>query len=142
VLYRLTGQERFREMAWTMFVNLRNACRTRTAFSAVKDVDQPAPAWNKAEQVSPSSSPAFGHGSSMRSASVEDIRSSHLQRGEAPYCDPSNWSDGQESFFFAETLKYLYLIFSPMDVLPLDRYVFNTEAHPLGVLTGKSIAQS
>jgi hypothetical protein len=31
----------------------------------------------------------------------------------------------------AETLKYLYLIFSPDDVVPLDKYVLNTEAHPL-----------
>ena len=27
--------------------------------------------------------------------------------------------------------RYLYLIFSPDDVVPLDRYVLNTEAHPL-----------
>ena len=38
--------------------------------------------------------------------------------------------DVQQSFFFAETLKYLYLIFSDDDVVPLDKYVFNTEAHP------------
>jgi len=31
----------------------------------------------------------------------------------------------------AETLKYLYLLFSPEDLLPLDEVVFNTEAHPL-----------
>jgi mannosyl-oligosaccharide alpha-1,2-mannosidase len=30
----------------------------------------------------------------------------------------------------AETLKYLYLIFSPPGVISLDEYVFNTEAHP------------
>lgn len=30
----------------------------------------------------------------------------------------------------AETLKYFYLLFGPNDVLPLDRIVFNTEAHP------------
>ena len=30
----------------------------------------------------------------------------------------------------AETLKYLYLLFGPNDVLPLDKVVFNTEAHP------------
>ncbi len=29
----------------------------------------------------------------------------------------------------AETLKYLYLLFSPVDFLPLDEVVFNTEAH-------------
>jgi mannosyl-oligosaccharide alpha-1,2-mannosidase len=29
----------------------------------------------------------------------------------------------------AETLKYLYLLFSPADYLPLHEVVFNTEAH-------------
>lgn len=41
--------------------------------------------------------------------------------------------DVQQSFFLAETLKYLYLLFSPDDVMPLDKWVFNTEAHPLPV---------
>jgi len=36
-----------------------------------------------------------------------------------------------ESFFFAETLKYLYLLFAPEETLDLSKYVFNTEAHPL-----------
>ena len=31
----------------------------------------------------------------------------------------------------AETLKYFYLLFGPDDILPLDKVVFNTEAHPL-----------
>jgi mannosidase alpha-like ER degradation enhancer 2 len=39
--------------------------------------------------------------------------------------------DGMESFFFAETLKYLYLLFAPEDAFPTDQVVFNTEAHPL-----------
>jgi hypothetical protein len=39
----------------------------------------------------------------------------------------------QESFFLAETLKYLLLLFSDDSVLPLDQYVFNTEAHPFPV---------
>jgi mannosyl-oligosaccharide alpha-1,2-mannosidase len=30
----------------------------------------------------------------------------------------------------AETLKYFYLIFSPPDIISLDEYVLNTEAHP------------
>ncbi|XP_016016363.1 mannosyl-oligosaccharide 1,2-alpha-mannosidase IB isoform X2 [Rousettus aegyptiacus] len=42
--------------------------------------------------------------------------------------------DVQQSFFLAETLKYLYLLFSSDDLLPLDHWVFNTEAHPLPVL--------
>ncbi|KJZ78387.1 hypothetical protein HIM_02425 [Hirsutella minnesotensis 3608] len=39
--------------------------------------------------------------------------------------------DNMESFWLAETLKYMYLLFSPNDVLPLDKIVLNTEAHPL-----------
>lgn len=42
----------------------------------------------------------------------------------------SEKDDVQQSFFFAETLKYLFLIFSDDTVLPLDKYVLNTEAHP------------
>ncbi|KAM4059787.1 glycosyl hydrolase family protein [Hirsutella rhossiliensis] len=38
--------------------------------------------------------------------------------------------DNMESFWLAETLKYMYLLFSPDDVLPLDKIVLNTEAHP------------
>ncbi|KAI9280107.1 glycoside hydrolase [Sporodiniella umbellata] len=38
--------------------------------------------------------------------------------------------DFEESYFFAETLKYLYLIFSDPDYISLDEYIFNTEAHP------------
>jgi mannosyl-oligosaccharide alpha-1,2-mannosidase len=60
-----------------------------------------------------------------------------------------------ETFWLSETLKvglpssqrlkpctdalaphqYLYLLFSDKDLLPLDRYVFSTEAHPLPVFT-------
>lgn len=29
----------------------------------------------------------------------------------------------------AETLKYLYLLFSPKEFVPLEEVVFNTEAH-------------
>lgn len=39
------------------------------------------------------------------------------------------------SFFFAETLKYLYLIFDDPERprFPFDKWVFNTEAHPLKI---------
>jgi ER degradation enhancer, mannosidase alpha-like 2 len=39
--------------------------------------------------------------------------------------------DAMESFFFAETLKYLYLIFAPESTIDFDAIIFNTEAHPL-----------
>jgi mannosyl-oligosaccharide alpha-1,2-mannosidase len=50
------------------------------------------------------------------------------------FISSDNYMDKQESFFLAETLKYLYLLFSDNDVISLDEYVFNTEAHPLKIL--------
>mmetsp|Transcript_8747 Transcript_8747/g.17727 ORF Transcript_8747/g.17727 Transcript_8747/m.17727 type:complete len:557 (-) Transcript_8747:624-2294(-) len=41
--------------------------------------------------------------------------------------------DEMSSFFLAETIKYLYLTFTNDSVIPLDQWVFNTEAHPLRV---------
>jgi hypothetical protein len=35
------------------------------------------------------------------------------------------------SYFLAETMKYLYLLFAPDSTLDFARVVFNTEAHPL-----------
>ncbi|KAF7295445.1 alpha-1,2-Mannosidase [Mycena indigotica] len=46
---------------------------------------------------------------------------------------PARLDDKQETFFLSETLKYLYLTFADESVLPLEDYVFNTEAHPLPV---------
>jgi len=39
--------------------------------------------------------------------------------------------DTQQSFFLAETLLYLYLVFSDPIPLDLNNWVLNTEAHPL-----------
>ncbi|MGZ5005746.1 MAG: glycoside hydrolase family 47 protein [Chthoniobacterales bacterium] len=39
--------------------------------------------------------------------------------------------DEMESFVFAETFKYFYLLFAPPETLDFDHVVFNTEAHPL-----------
>ena len=47
---------------------------------------------------------------------------------------PVQHDDVQQSFFLAETLKYLYLLFSDDSLIPLDKWVFNTEAHPLPVI--------
>lgn len=39
--------------------------------------------------------------------------------------------DSMESFVFAETFKYFYLLFAPKQALDFDAVTFNTEAHPL-----------
>jgi mannosidase alpha-like ER degradation enhancer 2 len=40
-------------------------------------------------------------------------------------------ADDMESFLFAETFKYYYLLFAPAGTLDLSKVVLNTEAHPL-----------
>ncbi|KAK0749948.1 glycosyl hydrolase family 47-domain-containing protein [Schizothecium vesticola] len=39
-------------------------------------------------------------------------------------------ADSMESFWLAETLKYFWLLFAEPDVVSLDKWVLNTEAHP------------
>ncbi|KAL2160710.1 hypothetical protein VTH06DRAFT_907 [Thermothelomyces fergusii] len=85
VLYRITGKEDLRDLAWRMFRSVMEATETPLANSAIADV------------------------------TVE---------GETAK------TDSMESFWLAETLKYFYLIFSPPDLISLDDFVFNTEAHP------------
>ncbi|KAG0341585.1 hypothetical protein BG000_008644 [Podila horticola] len=84
ILYRLTGDKKYQDQAWQIFMALERNCRTDIAYASLKDVNK------------------IG---------------SHDNR--------------MESFFLAETLKYLYLIFSPPNVISLDDFVLNTEAHPL-----------
>lgn len=51
-------------------------------------------------------------------AALKDVRSKEKE-------------DSMESFLFAETFKYYYLLFAPAKTLDFDGVVFNTEAHPL-----------
>ncbi|KAK5945778.1 hypothetical protein PMZ80_002986 [Knufia obscura] len=88
ILYRITGQEEYREAAWEMFQSIQKVTETEYGYAAIEDVT----VTGKPEQ-----------------------------------------RDSMESFWMAETLKYLYLIFSPTDVVSLDDYVLNTEAHPLRI---------
>lgn len=88
VLYRVTGDEKWRAAGWDIF----------TAFNTHSRVPE-------------------GGYSTLADVTVV----------------PPFKNDHQESFWLAETLKYAYLLFADSDVIPLDRFVFNTEAHPLPV---------
>ena len=85
ILYRITGDVKYQDMAWKMFQAIDTATRTEIAHAA-----------------------------------VADVRVANPQK-----------SDRMESFWLAETLKYFYLVFSEPEVVDLDDWVLNTEAHPL-----------
>eukprot|EP01062_Namystynia_karyoxenos_P084415 TRINITY_DN9927_c0_g1_i1.p1 TRINITY_DN9927_c0_g1~~TRINITY_DN9927_c0_g1_i1.p1 ORF type:complete len:811 (+),score=282.85 TRINITY_DN9927_c0_g1_i1:41-2473(+) len=46
---------------------------------------------------------------------------------------PPQKDDLQQSFWLAETLKYLYILFGDDDVFDFGEWVLNTEAHPLKI---------
>ncbi|KAI1771134.1 glycoside hydrolase family 47 protein [Hypoxylon cercidicola] len=85
LMYRMTGNSEYQEMAWRMFQAIRKATETDLAFSSIQSVRE-----------------------------VDTVK-----------------LDSMESFWLAETLRYFYLIFSSPDLIDLDEYVLNTEAHPL-----------
>ncbi|KAH8879097.1 seven-hairpin glycosidase [Thozetella sp. PMI_491] len=79
------------------------------------DLEWEDTAWDMFSAIVRATPTEFGH------AAVKDVTT------------PEPWKqreDYMESFWIAETLKYFYLIFSPPDLISLDKYVFNTEAHP------------
>ncbi|XP_068125054.1 mannosyl-oligosaccharide 1,2-alpha-mannosidase IC isoform X1 [Hyperolius riggenbachi] len=55
------------------------------------------------------------------------------------YTTTPNHDNVQQSFFMSETLKYLYLLYSEDDLLSLEDWVFNTEAHPLPISRVQSV---
>ncbi|WVR05504.1 hypothetical protein IAU60_002522 [Kwoniella sp. DSM 27419] len=84
-MYRLTGDRKWQEKGWKMFVSWMQASKVDGGISGLNDVTSEHPQHN----------------------------------------------DNMESFALAETFKYHYLLQSEPDVLSLDDYVLNTEAHPL-----------
>ena len=52
---------------------------------------------------------------------------------------PSGQTGEMPSYFLAETLKYLLLVFGPEDYVDLKDFVFTTEAHPLRKLASASV---
>lgn len=89
VLWRTTGEPRWRERGWALFDAIEKHTRTKDAYASVLNVNRiPAPR-----------------------------------------------DDDMPSFFFAETLKYAYLLFTDDDPVPLERWTFNTEAHPFPTFT-------
>ncbi|KAI1771816.1 glycoside hydrolase family 47 protein [Hypoxylon cercidicola] len=84
-MWRLTGNTKFMDQAWTMFEAVEKWTRSKYASAALDDVTLERPT-----QV-----------------------------------------DSMESFWLAETLKYFYLIFGDWELASLDKWVLNTEAHPL-----------
>lgn len=71
----------------------------------------------------------YGHASLQ--TTMEFINQVTVEDGKVIVTPLSLQKDEMQSFWFAETLKYFYLLFSDPELVSLDDFVLNTEAHPL-----------
>ncbi|KAK2624587.1 hypothetical protein QTJ16_005780 [Diplocarpon rosae] len=104
LMYRITGKQMYADAAWRMFQAVERISRTDIAAAAIADVTIP---------YDPKSKDTGQMGG----------------KGEEEH--DGQKMDSMESFWLAETLKYFYLCFEEWEVVSLDTWVLNTEAHPL-----------
>ncbi|KAH7383218.1 mannosyl-oligosaccharide 1,2-alpha-mannosidase IC [Pyrenochaeta sp. MPI-SDFR-AT-0127] len=97
-MYRITGEQKYQDIAWDMFQAIERHTRTDFANAAIQDV----------------------------TLKVDKGGDGGTENGRKDL----EKDNSMESFWLAETLKYFYLIFSAPEVISLDEWVFNTEAHP------------
>ena len=112
LLYRVTGRDEWRDAGWAMWR-----------------------AWEKHARVA---SGGYAGVDSVVDVVAEDTKETEKHENNARRALTRidlNRIDKMESFWLSETLKYLFLLFTddPL-VVPLQCFVFNTEAHPLPVL--------
>lgn len=100
IMYRITGNPEWQDMAWNMFQAIIRETTTEHANAAIEDVTRQGSAKTDSMEVSNAT--------------------------DSMVCR----ADKLQSFWLSETLKYFYLIFSPPDLISLDEFVLNTEAHP------------
>ncbi|KAF2714743.1 glycoside hydrolase family 47 protein [Pleomassaria siparia CBS 279.74] len=67
----------------------------------------------------------------IRNATTTEFANSAIADVTCPGSQVTEKLDSCESYWMAETLKYFYLIFADPELVSLDNFVFNTEAHPL-----------
>ncbi|KIO20367.1 hypothetical protein M407DRAFT_29999 [Tulasnella calospora MUT 4182] len=107
ILYRVTGEQIWRNRGYEIFEAIQMWSKGPVGYASVWEPDSPTPE-----------------------------RMDEMPRSVPCHSMPqSNSRDALKlSYFLAETLKYLYLLFKEDDCgLSLDEIVFNTEAHPLPV---------
>lgn len=110
-MWRTTGSEVWRERAWEIFLAIEANCRMRIGYASV-GVDRRDP-----DLVYPlDEMPRYRTTSNslLHSLLNDDVLSSYA---------------------LAETWKYLYLVFSDKDPIPMDQFVLNTEAHPFPIFS-------
>lgn len=103
-MWKTTGDVKWRERGYAIFEAIEKHSRTEYGYASVGSVGYPP--YSKIDDM-----PRYCAAHSSIVARLTSVL----------------------SYFLAETLKYLYLLFDDEDPISLDKWVFNTEAHPLPV---------
>lgn len=90
--------------------------------------------WAMFESIIEHTRSPFGHAALLSTMEVFDRDA--YEKGLMVRKVLARQTDDMESFWFAETLKYFYLLFSEPDLISLDDWVLNTEAHPFRLTDG------
>jgi mannosyl-oligosaccharide alpha-1,2-mannosidase len=122
ILHQVTGDPQYREWGLQIFQSINANCRARWGYASLHDVTVVRAGRETPKKASAGANGQKGFGG-MGGVGVSEV-------GDVDDAD-RNADDRMESFFMAETLKYLYLLLDPDHTISLDEYVFNTEAHPL-----------
>ncbi|EXJ85230.1 hypothetical protein A1O3_05905 [Capronia epimyces CBS 606.96] len=90
--------------------------------------------WSMFESIIEHTRSAYGHASLL--STMEMFDQDRYEKGLMVRKVLARRHDDMESFWFAETLKYFYLLFSDPGLISLDEWVLNTEAHPFRLTPG------
>lgn len=101
-MWRITGDDVWRVAAWRMWDGIVKETETQEAFATISDVNR--------------------KGSDKRDNMEVSFLVFQVPPLKLTIC---------QTFWMSETIKYFYLTFEDPNVINLDEWVLNTEAHPL-----------
>eukprot|EP01138_Halocafeteria_seosinensis_P005982 gb/GECG01006114.1/.p1 GENE.gb/GECG01006114.1/~~gb/GECG01006114.1/.p1 ORF type:complete len:1193 (+),score=115.25 gb/GECG01006114.1/:1-3579(+) len=145
VLWRVTHDPVYREWGWNVFQSIQQHAFLDSGYSALKstlhvnkdarEVAMSLRKWHqrRIQEIGKCNAGCCPPRQNI-SASI-CYRSNRFLSAKREFVmqESSNLMNKMESFLLAETFKYLYLLFSDDESVPLDEWVFNTEGHPLRV---------
>ena len=112
VMWHTTKDTQWRDKGWQIWSAIESKTRTESGYASVQSVENSRP------------------------YHMDSMPSYAQTRSHFGFFDAHTFLF--YSYFLSETLKYAYLLAIEHDPWPTDKYVFNTEAHPLPVCTWKS----
>ncbi|APA05278.1 hypothetical protein SS1G_09671 [Sclerotinia sclerotiorum 1980 UF-70] len=140
IMWRITGDRKYVDAAWRMFRAIERVCRTEIASAAVMDVTVTVSVKNheKKEKEGKDKKGKSKDKKEKEQHFAKNLGGLSAENDEDDEDDEDGVQqlDSMESFWLAETLKYFYLCFEEWDVVSLDEWVLNTEAHPLRRVRG------